>query len=107
MSFLPANEAWTILGKDPEKVLLRLARLPRHQRVSAAEEDLEEAQKLAKKLWVIHHPDRGGDADIFKRVSRALESLTYHTQEFKRKMALLDGEMSEKASRRVLIRMGE
>jgi len=107
MEVLSAHEAWTILGKDSKKVLQRLASIPRAQRVEAAEQDLEEAKKIAKKLRGVHHPDRGGDTEIFKRIGAALEALEYHTEEFKRKMKLFEDQSAEKESRRVFIRLGE
>ena len=36
----------------------------------------EEIKKQYKKLALEHHPDRGGDSDIFKQISEAYQTLS-------------------------------
>ncbi len=81
---IPAQNAWLILGKDPEAVF---AAIPRAERAAAAAEDLVEARKLAKALMALHHPDRGGDPEKFRMVGRALASIEEHVDGFSRALA--------------------
>lgn len=36
---------------------------------------IEDVKKAYKKLSMIHHPDRGGDADLFKEIKKAYETI--------------------------------
>jgi hypothetical protein len=97
--------AWTTLGFDSGEVILKLTRVPRAQRVTAAREELEAARKSAKRLLGAHHPDTGGDPEKFKRVMEALQTIERETEAFAQKMAELDVAEEEMASKRPFIKL--
>ena len=98
--------AWTTLGFDAQKVILKLTKVPRSQRVAAAREELEDAKKAAKQLLFAHHPDRGGDPEKFKRIGEALQAIEQETEAFAKKMAEIDVLDEERASKRPFIKFG-
>lgn len=89
---IPLGEAWIILGEDPKEIITKLMSEPDvGARVKAAEKALATAERLARMLMGIHHPDRNpGDPEAarrFNRVDRALQSVKYHTAELVKKAA--------------------
>ena len=86
MTHMTIGIAWTVLGFDFKDVITRLIQTPKSKRVEAAHKELEEAKKTAKQLLALHHPDRGGDPEKFKRVNEAIQSIEAHTAEFSKKM---------------------
>ena len=97
--------AWTILGFDAQAVILKLVKTPRAHRVEAARQELEDARKAAKKLMALHHPDRGGDPEKFRRVAEALQAIETETEEFARKMVEVQASDEERASKRPFIKL--
>ncbi|MFA5202883.1 MAG: hypothetical protein WC708_00505 [Lentisphaeria bacterium] len=83
-------DAWNVLGTDPESVFnfIRIGKTP-GEKVKRAEEKLEEARSIAKKLMGTHHPDRNqtdSEAAVrFRRVSEALSVIENSTTEMKQK----------------------
>lgn len=83
-------DAWNVLGTDPESVFnfIKIGRTS-GEKVKRAEEKLEEARSIAKKLMGTHHPDRNqmdSEAIIrFRRVSEALSIIENSTAEMKQK----------------------
>lgn len=85
-------EAWRVLGEDPQEVIREIKSRPdRESRMAAAEAALSRAERLAKVLSGVHHPDRNpGDAlstRRFARVQRALESIRFHTDELRNRIS--------------------
>jgi hypothetical protein len=103
---MSVGTAWTTLGFDAREVILRIARLPRTQRVAGAKEALEKARVASKRLLSLHHPDKGGDSEMFKRVNEAIQSLTAHTEDFERKMAEVEKMDEERSSKHPYIKIG-
>lgn len=77
-------EAWSVFGRDLPSVLAGAKARPREERVAYLEGLLEEAKRVRKALQGAHHPDRGGDPAMFKRVSDAYDAIEQGTEEFKR-----------------------
>jgi hypothetical protein len=102
------SEAWAVLGIDFAQVVARLRRYPKEHRVAAAEVELDRARGTARKLMIVHHPDRGGDPEKFKKVGIALRSLEYHHAQFvgRMKEALRIREMERRKNGNVLIVTG-
>jgi hypothetical protein len=80
--------AWEILGTDVNHVLRGTADLPTvSAKLKAVEEACGLANKLARKLLAVDHPDRKpGDAAAarrFREVSDALEAVRSHTESFR------------------------
>lgn len=90
------SEAWTLLGRDPSRIMNTIAKLPRDQRVAAAEKIFEKAKRMAAVASAPHHPDVGGDPNKFKRIWDALGVIEKHTNDFKVKMK----EFEDRAERR-------
>jgi hypothetical protein len=84
------GEAWRILGENPDEIILELKSKPDiSSRIAAAEKALNRAEIIAKALLGAHHPDRYPDdskaAKRFLRVKEAIESIRFHTEDFKKK----------------------
>jgi hypothetical protein len=85
------GEAWTILGRDPAIVIASLKKPQGFTaRLQAAEKAYNVAQRLARNLMAAYHPDKnpGNQTAIvqFRQVSQALETIEFHTKEFRRKV---------------------
>ena len=81
-------EAWKALGEDPEELIEEMRACPDVQsRIVAAEAALARAERVAKALMSAHHPDKNqGDEKAgkrFRRVKTAIDSIRFHTAEFK------------------------
>lgn len=83
---LDERTAWKILGRSPDDVFKSIKNKPLHGKIEQAKSELEMAKQLAKFLMIKHHPDKGGDAEKFKRVQQALFSLEQHTERFSQKV---------------------
>ena len=94
-------DAWNVLGTDPESVFnfIKTGRTP-GEKVKKAEEKLEEARSIAKKLMGTHHPDRNqtdSEATIrFRRVSEALSIIESSTIEMKQRAESLSETMKKR-----------
>ena len=97
--------AWTTLGFDAHAIIYKLIQTPKHLRVLAVQQELEVARKAAQKLLIIHHPDKGGDMETFKRVNEAIQALELHTSEFARKMKVSQKEAEERLAKRPFIKV--
>jgi hypothetical protein len=91
MSTMTLGEAWAILGRDPGMVIASLKKPQGFAaRLKAAEKAFTIAQRLARDLMAKNHPDKNpGDQTAvirFRQVGQALESIEYHTKEFRRKV---------------------
>ena len=104
---MPINEAWIALGFDFQNIITKLAQTPLNQRVEAANQELEDARKAARKLLIAHHPDQGGDPEKFKRVNSALQAIEAHTAAFAKKMAERNDKDEEDASKQPFIKFNK
>lgn len=84
------GDAWNILGRDVSDVVAEIRRRPVEERSRAADEQLEAARGLAKKLMALHHPDRNpGDQEAakrFRRVQDALDVVRAETESLKERL---------------------
>jgi hypothetical protein len=85
------GKAWTILGRDPEKVMATLKAVQGMEaRSEAAEKAYMRAQKIARGLLAQCHPDRNqGDSAAhakFLQIQAALDTIKYYTEELKEKI---------------------
>jgi len=102
---MPVGIAWTTLGYNFPDVISRLISFPKSQRVAAANTELELARKAARQLLVLHHPDKGGDPEKFKRVNEAIQSIEAHTYEFAKKMVEVMASDEERTSKNSFIKL--
>ncbi len=77
-------EAWRVFGRDLSAILAEAKSRPRDRRLDYIEELLEDATASRKRLQARHHPDRGGDPAIFRRVTEAYEVIAREAEEFRR-----------------------
>lgn len=81
------NDALITLGKDPVKVMSGV--LKRRDidgldgMINETEAVLKDVKLIAKKLLAVHHPDKGGSEEAFRRVQEALKCVEDHTISFK------------------------
>lgn len=97
------RDTWLTLGCNPDVVFRNLASVPLRDRAACVERAYEQAKKLSKAQFLLHHPDKGGDPEKFRKVKEAIDSLEIYTQEFKRKMEDRIKEIEEKSRNRVII----
>jgi hypothetical protein len=75
-------EAWKILGKDLNRIMVNIKNISTvNERVQAVIQTKEEAKKIAKKLMAENHPDKGGSADKFILVQEALKTIESKTED--------------------------
>lgn len=84
------NEAWIILGKNPTQIYAYLSTFnDLQEKIEAVEKLLEQAKKTSKMLLAQFHPDKNPDNIValekFKSVNQAINSIEFHTEEFKKK----------------------
>ncbi len=83
---LSLRDAWLVLGREPKRVAAAIK--ARADRVAAADELLESARRLARRLLGLHHPDRNpGDPEARERfdlVQEALSVVEAGTEDFRR-----------------------
>jgi len=84
------HKAWSLLGRDSERIIHTIKALPRDQRAEAAKKILEKAKKMAKELSSKHHPDVGGDPEKFKLIWEAVRIIETHTKEFELRLKELE-----------------
>lgn len=77
------HEAWRLFGRELPAILADAKGRPRDDRVPFLEGLLEEARRVKKALQAAHHPDRGGDPAMFKKVEEAFQAIEKGTAEFK------------------------
>lgn len=80
------SNAWKALGEDPDEIFdeIRNAGTVK-DRIQKAKDLLKNAEKLAKALMAVHHPDKnpGNNKSKYKfsRVQNAIESIRYNTEQ--------------------------
>jgi len=104
---MAAREAWLVLGEDPVRVFDEIRSRPdAASRVVAAKEALARAERTAKQLMAVHHPDKNqGDeraSERFRMVQDALSSIRLNTSELEKRAASSGGVEDEKM--RIVIR---
>lgn len=77
-------EAWSVFGRSLTAVMAEAKARPREERLAYLEGLLEEARRVKRALQGAHHPDRGGDPAMFKRVTDAFEVIEREFSEFRR-----------------------
>ncbi len=98
------DAAWKVLGRDLEEILSVARAIPRKDRLRYLEDCLEGARRSAKTLMVHHHPDRGGDAKLFKEVNEALAIIESHTTSARTESA---GRTPSETKRSVFIKLDD
>lgn len=96
-------EAWNVFGRQLPDILAEAKGRPREERVPFVEGLLEEAKRVKKALQFAHHPDRGGDPAMFKKVADAYEAIERGTAEFKTAFESVPAERPSSKSVRIVI----
>lgn len=96
-------EAWGVFGRQLTDILAEAKGRPREERVPFVEGLLEEAKRVKKALQGAHHPDRGGDPAMFKRVADAYDAIERGTAEFKAAFDSAPAERPNSKSVRIVI----
>jgi hypothetical protein len=96
-------DAWKLLGRDPQIIAGMLQESSLQNKAQIADDTLDTARKLAKKLMAKSHPDVNPDdpnaADKFKQIQDALSVIEVNTEDFKNKV----GQAIEKKKNSVVI----
>lgn len=90
------SEAMNIIGIPPSSYFNRMASLTRKEQMDEASQMLTEARKKAKVLMAKHHPDRGGDAEKFKKVNSAMQLIESQTETFIARLNKIVAESEER-----------
>lgn len=96
-------EAWNVFGRQLPDILAEARAKPREERVPYVESLLEEAKRVRKALQSAHHPDRGGDPTMFKKVADAYDAIERGTEEFKAAFASAPAERPSSKAVRIVI----
>lgn len=93
---VPIYRAWEILEKDGIAIVKAIMKLPTlDERVKAIEIACHRARHLAKKMMAKYHPDVNPDPAAiskFRAVQDAMDSIKFHTIDFKAKAVQLQQE---------------
>lgn len=82
-------DAWKLLGRNPQIIAGMLQESSLQNKAQVADDALDMARKLAKKLMAKNHPDVNPDpnaADKFKQIQDALAIIEVNTEDFKLKV---------------------
>jgi hypothetical protein len=76
------HEAWKILGKDLNKIMINIKNMSTfNDRIQAVIHIKEGAKKIAKKLMAENHPDKGGSSSAFISIQEALKVIESKTED--------------------------